>query len=128
MGRPQAFIVEDDPLLGQIFSKTLESDFDVALITNGTEALERLETVPAEDAPLLVMLDINLPGVSGRKIYERLTARIQAEPAMARTRVIICSADSQTTDLLRDDVDLTLLKPVSPMQLRSLAARILQKS
>jgi len=39
MGRPQAFIVEDDPLLGQIFSKTLESDFDVALITNGTEAL-----------------------------------------------------------------------------------------
>jgi len=76
----------------------------------------------------LVMLDITLPGVSGRKIYERLAARIQAEPAMACTRVIICSADSQTTDLLRDDVDLTLLKPVSPMQLRSLAARILQKS
>jgi CheY-like chemotaxis protein len=123
-----AMIVEDDPMLGQIYCKTLEGDFSVELIENGAEALARLVTAPPEAAPRLVVLDINLPGVSGLKIYERLHARIQAEPALANMRIIVCSADSQATELLRDGVDLTLLKPVSPTQLRMLAARMITSS
>jgi len=128
MDKPVAVIVEDDPMLGQILCKTLEADFTIEWFTHGGEALARLEASPTVTTPRLVVLDINLPGDSGLKIYDRLKNRNRMEPALANVRVIICSADSQATDYLSDDVALTLLKPVSPIQLRTLATRILSEN
>jgi CheY-like chemotaxis protein len=116
MTNPLAFIVEDDPQLSQIFLLTLSELFEVEAITDGAQALVRL----ADVVPALVILDINLPGVSGAKILHI----IRADPRFDSTRVILATADSRQADELQDKADIVLLKPISITQLRDLANRL----
>jgi CheY-like chemotaxis protein len=116
MTNPLAFIVEDDPQLSQIFLLTLSESFEVEAITDGAQALARLSEV----VPSLVVLDINLPGVSGAKILHF----IRADSRFEKTRVILATADSRQADELQDKADIVLLKPISITQLRELANRL----
>lgn len=115
MEKPLAFIVEDDPKLNRIFSVSLDRDFEVQNCDDGNEALRRL----AEIVPAIVILDLNLPGQSGATILKF----IRSDARLAKTRVILSTADERQAEILERDADLVLLKPVSPMQLRELAAR-----
>jgi CheY-like chemotaxis protein len=117
MSRPLAFIVEDDPQLSRIFSLTLNEVYETESITDGAQALERL----SKAAPQLVVLDINLPGVSGVEILHS----IRADSRLESTRVILATADSRMADELREKADIVLLKPISIVQLRDLAQRLL---
>jgi len=117
MSRPLAFIVEDDPQLSRIFSLTLNEVYETESITDGAQALERL----SKAAPQLVVLDINLPGVSGAEILHS----IRADSRLESTRVILATADSRMADELREKADIVLLKPISIVQLRDLAQRLL---
>ena len=45
MANPLVLIVEDDPTQNQIFTFTLESDFDVETFTDGDSASARLDEV-----------------------------------------------------------------------------------
>ena len=119
MTKPLALIIEDDPQLGTIVSITLQADFEIEICTDGNMGLERL----AQTIPNVVILDLNLPGVSGRKILES----IRADQRLAKTRVILTTADERQAEFLRDEADITLLKPVSPGQLRELAIRLRSK-
>lgn len=116
MTKPFVFIVEDDPKLNEIISITLQADFDLETCANGNTAMERLKNI----APQIVILDLNLPGASGKEIltYIRLDERL------AKTRVILTTADDRQAETLNNDADIVLLKPVSPTQLRELALRI----
>lgn len=116
MNKPLAFVVEDDPQLGQIFSLSLQSQFDVEIIADGDMAAERL----METTPSLVVLDIHLPGLSGVEILKR----IRADERLSRVRVIMSTADAIQSGDLREEADVVLLKPVSPVQLRELASRL----
>jgi CheY-like chemotaxis protein len=69
-----------------------------------------------------VVLDLHLPGVSGRKLLDV----IRADGRLTKTRVILATADYRTAEELRDSADLVLLKPISFKQLRDLSARLLQ--
>ncbi len=116
MPKPLVFVVEDDPQLSQIFAMALEELFEVETITNGSRALARLsETVPA-----LVVLDLNLPGISGDEILHA----IRADSRMSATRVILATADPHRAFNLQDKADVVLLKPISIMQLRDLSERL----
>jgi two-component system, OmpR family, response regulator MtrA len=116
MTKPLAFIVEDDPQLSQIFTLVLRERFETIAISDGLQALAQLsETVPA-----LVVLDINLPGASGREIL----SVIRSVSRFESTRVIITTADSHVTTEVQEKADIVLLKPVSVSQLRDLAARL----
>ena len=117
MSRPLAFVVEDDPQLSRIFTLTLNELYETESITDGAQALERLSTA----APQLVVLDINLPGVSGVEILHS----IRADSRLDSTRVILATADSRMADELREKADIVLLKPISIVQLRDLAQRLL---
>jgi len=117
MSRPLAFIVEDDPQLSRIFSLTLNEVYETESITDGAQALERL----SKAAPQLVVLDINLPGVSGVEILHS----IRADSRLESTRVILATADSRMADELREKADIVLLKPISIVQLRDLARRLI---
>lgn len=117
MTKPQAFIVEDDPHLNQIFSTTLKADFEIHSLADGDQAIAEL----ARFSPELVVLDMNLPGASGRDV---LTYIRSEKKRLAHTRVILATADALQADLLQNEADLVLLKPVSPVQLRELALRI----
>jgi CheY-like chemotaxis protein len=117
MSRPLAFVVEDDPQLSRIFALTLNELYETESITDGTQALVRL----SKTAPQLVVLDINLPGVSGVEILHS----IRADSRLDSTRVILATADSRMADELREKADIVLLKPISIVQLRDLAQRLL---
>lgn len=116
MTKPLALIVEDDRQLGQIFSLALRKEFDTEIIMDGQTALDRLALV----APAVVVLDANLPQVSGSNVLKYIRADIR----LSETKVIIATADSNQYAVLSDEADIAILKPVSPLQLRELALRL----
>ncbi len=111
-----ALIVEDDKRLAEIFSLALQKEFEIKVISDGTTALALL----AELIPAVVVLDLHLPHISGEKILQK----IRSYEHLAKTRVIVATADAQKADQLREIADLVLLKPISPNQLRELAMRL----
>lgn len=116
MSKPFALIVEDDPKLNEIICLTLEADFEVETCIDGDTAMELLGNV----VPQVVILDLHIPGIPGRE----LLAHIRSNQRFARTHVILTTADNRQAEILHNDVDMILLKPVSPNQLRELALRI----
>ena len=116
MTKPLIFVVEDNPKLNEIISITLEADFELETCTDGNAALERLKIA----VPQIVILDLNLPGISGKEVL----AHIRSDARLAKTRVILTTADDRQAESLNNEADIVLLKPVSPTQLRELALRI----
>jgi DNA-binding response OmpR family regulator len=116
MTNRSVFIVEDDPKLNNIALITLESDFQVETFMDGHTAMQRLD----QFAPNLVVLDLNLPGTSGRDILNKIRSNAQ----FANTRVILTTADERQAETLTEEADIVLLKPVSPGQLKELAIRM----
>ncbi len=116
MTKPVVFIVEDDPKLNNIALITLEADFTVENFLDGNAAMQRLD----QFTPHLVILDLNLPGSSGREILKR----IRESQQFANTRVILTTADERQAETLTEEADIVLLKPVSPGQLKELAIRM----
>ena len=111
-----ALIIEDDQKLASIFAAALKMvKFDPEIIHDGHTASTRL----AATIPDLVVLDLHLPYVSGQDLLKQ----IRADARLTQTRVIIVTADSALAENLQE-ADLTLLKPVSMVQLRDLALRL----
>jgi DNA-binding response OmpR family regulator len=117
MPKPLALIIEDDKNLSRIFSLALQADFETEVISDGSTALFRIPNI----LPTLVVLDLNLPGLNGKAIL----SDIRADPRLAKTKVILCTADERQAELVREDADIVMLKPVSPGQLRQVASRFL---
>lgn len=116
--KPEALIVEDDKGQSLIFSKAVEeAGYTPRAFGNGAEAMDYLKT----HAPALVVLDLHLPGLGGETIAQ--TMRVM--PHLADTKLILATADPRLADTLQELSDLVLLKPVSFIQLRDLAARLL---
>ena len=115
---PLALIIEDNPAQSEIFSKAMQmAGYEVEAIQNGQDALDRLAVI----IPQVVVLDLNLPHVSGDKIL----ARIRRDTRFSETRVILATADPRKAIPLRNDSNLVLIKPVSFSQLKNLAERLL---
>ena len=116
-----ALIIEDDEDLAEIFSKALRKiGYETETIPDGQDALNRLHEV----VPQLVVLDINLPKVSGDKIL----SFIRVDQRLNETFVIVSSAEDRKAEGTREDADIVLIKPVSYHQLTELAARLYGKA
>lgn len=114
---PLALIIEDDEEQLRVFLEALRmAEFEPETVRDGQAALTRL----AEIEPVVVVLDLHLPGVAGREILRR----IRADQRLRHTRVILATADHHAANLVRDEADLVLLKPISFIQLRDLASRL----
>jgi len=114
---PLALIIEDDYDLSNIFAQALQSaGFESEIVRTGDAALVRL----AATTPDVVVLDLHLPRVAGMDILRQ----IRAEPRLAKTRVIVATADERLAETLREEADLVLVKPISFSQLRDLSARL----
>jgi two-component system KDP operon response regulator KdpE len=117
MTRPLALIIEDDPHLGAIFEKTLETaGFDTALDAEGN----LYSSILATRQPALVILDLHLPYATGAEILEDLRNRY---PAWSLS-VIIVTADLYQAKDLKAKGETVLVKPVSPARLIDIASRI----
>ncbi len=117
MSNPLALIVEDDFDLSIIFEEALKAaKFKTKVARAGEVALEQLRDI----TPDIVVLDLHLPGVSGKDILKH----IRADTRLAQVRVIITTADPRLAESLEDQADLILIKPVNFSQLRDMALRL----
>lgn len=114
---PLAFIIEDNFHIAEIFAEALRmAGFETEIIRDGKTALTRL----AVAIPVVVILDLSLPLVSGKDILQH----IRADARLIDTRVVLATAEPWLADSLRPQVDLVLIKPVDFNQLRDLATRL----
>lgn len=117
MSKRSALVIEDDGELAKFFSIVLQAiGFETEIIPRGDLALERLGTVE----PDLIILDLHLPRASGHKVL----SHIRAQTHLAQTPVIVTTADARSAQYIDDQADLVLVKPISAVQLRSLATRL----
>lgn len=117
MSKPLALIIEDEEMLATIFEQALAmAGYETEVVRDGLLAQGRL----AEAVPDVVTLDLHLPNVSG----EELLAQIKGDARLAKTKVIIATADARLGEYLDKKADLVLIKPIRFSQLRDLAARL----
>lgn len=95
-GPSRIVLVEDDDDCRETISETLrDAGYTVNEAVDGEEALRLLRT--ADELPVAVVLDVRLPGISGREVLEemkksRLLSRI---PVVLTSAGRPCDADGQ---------------------------------
>lgn len=115
---PRVLVVEDESDIAALIKHALErgGDAEVEIAGSGDTALR----AAAEIAPDLVILDLNLPVLSGTEVCRILRAR----PATAATPIIMLTARTSESDRVAGldlGADDYMTKPFS---LRELAARV----
>lgn len=114
---PLALIIEDDPNIAGFLVEALNlAGYRSEIAGDGRTALNLL----AERRPDLVLIDLNLPVVSG----EAILREIRQDARLARVPVVLTTGEAHIADKLRDDADFVLLKPFSFNQVRDLALRL----
>lgn len=116
-------VVEDHEINRKVARSYLERmGHCVICAATGEEALERL----AERRFNLVLLDVNLPGMSGLEVAQ--TIRADPDPAIAALPLIAISAHAAADQIdghLAAGMDCFVAKPVSPERLASAIADVL---
>jgi CheY-like chemotaxis protein len=112
-------IVDDDPSIRKLVATTLEdvAGFELVEAGDGVEALD----VAAEEAPAIVLLDIDMPGLDGLEACRRL----RAETATADTTIVMLTAAAgEEAERAAEEAgaDLFLTKPFSPLELLRLVS------
>jgi len=106
-----AFVIESDAGLFGTCENVLKSvGFEVETFMDGKLAYERLAVEPA---PRLVLIDLELPNVSGHEITWEMWFK------MEDTRIIIIASDKKAAAIYKnkEGVDQVLIKPFSPNEL-----------
>lgn len=115
---PRVLVVEDEHDIALLIKHTLErgGDAEVEIVGSGDTALRSAAELP----PDLVILDLNLPVLSGTEVCRILRAR----PATAATPILMLTARTSESDRVAG-LDLGADDYVSkPFSLRELAARV----
>ena len=117
-GRRRVLVVEDEQDIADLIRHTLErgGDIEVELVTSGDAALKAC----TEQPPDLVLLDLNIPVLSGLEVCRILRQR----PATTTTPIIMVTASASESERvagLDTGADDYVTKPFSP---RELAARV----
>jgi CheY-like chemotaxis protein len=111
---PSVLIVDDDPSIRKLVATTLEdvAGFELVEAADGDEALE----LAREEAPAIVLLDIDMPGIDGFEACRRL--RAQPQTADATVVMLTAAADEEAERAAEEaGADLFITKPFSPLEL-----------
>ena len=110
MVRP-ILIIEDDPDIAEALRYSLEMQkFETRIAVTGREGLSA--SLDKDRPPLLILLDLLLPGMNGLEICRRL----RKEPSTARIPIIMVTAKASQTDFIsarEAGVDDYITKPFS---------------
>lgn len=91
---------EDDVLLTKEALKDSKVIVSMAVAPDGDDALKMLRRQPPfEDSPVpdLILLDLNLPRVSGREVLKEL----KADPVLRKIPVVVLTTSAADTDILK---------------------------
>ena len=117
MTKPLALVVEDNEMLASFFTTIFEdAGYVVVAAETGAEAFVYLEN----HTPLVAMLDLNLPDVSG----EGILSYIRSQPRFATTWILAASVEGTRVGYLDRTADFVLTKPVSYHQLFHITERL----
>lgn len=117
MDKPFALIIDDDRDTVALFRHVLDmAGYHTEIIMHGKVAAERL----AFARPDVVLLDLNLPGVSGTEILHMIRSREH----LKNTQVIVITGYSHIAQNLEEKAELVLTKPVNIEQLSTLVQRL----
>jgi diguanylate cyclase (GGDEF)-like protein len=117
MDKPFALIIDDDRDTVALFRHVLDvAGYHTEIILHGKVAVERL----AVARPDIVLLDLNLPGVSGTDILHL----IRSHEHLKGTRVVVITGYSHIALNLEEEAELVLIKPVNIEQLSTLVQRL----
>jgi signal transduction histidine kinase/ligand-binding sensor domain-containing protein/AraC-like DNA-binding protein len=100
-------LVEDDKELADFLQISLSKRYNVAIVSNGAEALKYISTTK----PDLVISDINMPQMDGVE----LTKRLKNNPKTSHIPLLILSGQSEKESqmkALKEGANAYLLKPV----------------
>ncbi len=92
-------LIEDDPGHARLIEKNVRRAGvanEIVHKLDGTTALEHLFG-RGENDPMLVLLDLNLPDMSGTEIL----GRIKADPVLKRTPVVVLTTTDDRTEIQR---------------------------
>ena len=102
-------VVEDNMLNRRLFTDLLKTlKHDILEATDGMEALKTIE----KEQPDLVLMDIQLPGISGLEV----TKKIRANKKIVQPKILAVSAFAMKQDaekVLRSGCDDYISKPIS---------------
>jgi two-component system cell cycle response regulator DivK len=114
--------VEDNPANRMIVRDLLEfQGYQVLEVTNGEEALAAAE----RERPDLILMDIQLPRISGLEASRRIKARedLQRIPIIAVTSFALSGDDQQAAEA---GCDAYIAKPYRPRDLLQLIQKLLR--
>ena len=118
--KPFALLVEDDRDVAALFRHVLDmSGYHSENVYDGVEAMKRLST----SRPDVVLLDLQLPGLSGIEILQKM----RADERMKTVPVVVITAYAYSAKSLPIEPDLFLLKPVDIHDLSRLIQRLRDK-
>lgn len=120
--RPQALVVEDDPLYATLYRETLVSmvpDIEVMVAQNGYLALLHL----AQNRPGIVILDLHMPGFDG---FEFLDI-VKRKHGLVDVPILVVSSATDTAMKPLHELPLVhvFAKPLRPALLQKLIRQIL---
>lgn len=99
MSAPDIFYVEDDTDFAFLTKHAMEevnNGLTVSIIDNGKEALENLQLLSEHKIkPRLIMLDLNLPGMSGHDLLKK----IKEMPGMKYVPVVFFTTSDNPKDI-----------------------------
>jgi CheY-like chemotaxis protein len=117
MTRPSVLVCDDEPNLRELIRVSLGPGWTVHEAGDGEEAL----TLARSLAPDLVVLDLMMPRLNGLDVLSTL----KADPALARTRVLVVTAQPASEVEAREHgADGVIVKPFAPEDLAELAGRL----
>lgn len=113
--KPVVLIVDDAPQNIQTLAQCLKDDYRLKIATDGARCLQLAQADPIPD---LVLLDVNMPGMSGYEVLEQFTG----SPTLSTIPVIFVTAMDDDADeekgLKLGAVDY-VIKPVRPAIVRA---------
>jgi DNA-binding response OmpR family regulator len=121
MSKSLVLIIEDQPTLGTLYEDALRLvGFNVKIMRDGLAAINYVEM---SDVPAFIILDINLPRMSGRDVLQH----IRKQPEYARVPVLVITANTVMAERIKTELteyDSLLMKPVHIRDLQNFAKQI----
>ena len=117
---PDVIVVEDDVALSDLLEYALhQAGYTFRVLRTGPEALEALRALKVGSRKPLILLDLDLPGLDGHAIHERL--RVERPRDFVVVFMSVHGGDADQVRALRAGATDYLVKPVS---LRVLMAKL----
>jgi two-component system, OmpR family, alkaline phosphatase synthesis response regulator PhoP len=120
----KVMVVDDEPDIVKIVKISLElANYEAIEVYSGEECLEKLEK---GEKPVLILLDIMMPGLSGYEVCDK----IRKNPKYKDIKIVMLTAKGQKGDAeegLKMGADDYIIKPFDPYELIEQVKEIIER-